>query len=157
MANLPGTMPDPGKRSTRRHPRHKSTSAVPVLQAPRRGDEKQHGARPHGWLSWWPLAAGIALSCVAPQLRDLVSVWDPWGMRLVFPYVLLCGRHELGLSDEMARMLPQLMLFLQFPLEGLLTRFTMSRGIRLPGALLQLILIHALGAVVLTLILITAP
>jgi hypothetical protein len=156
MSNIPGTMPDPGKRPRHHHHRHKSTSAVPVFQPGLHKGEK-HSAPPRGWKSWWPLALGIAISCIAPWLRDWVSAWDPWGMRLVFPYVLLCGRHELGMSDEMTRMLPQLMLFLQFPLEGLLTRFTLSRGVRLPGALAQLVLVHGLGAVVLTLLAAPTP
>jgi hypothetical protein len=156
MSHPPGSMHDPGKRIVRRHPRHASPTNASARQALQRdGDEKPKA--PSGWVRWWPLAAGIAISCIAPQLRDLVSGWDPWGMRIVFPYVLLCGRRELGLSDEMTRMLPQIMLFLQFPLEGLLTRFTFSRGIRLPGALLQLLLIHGLGAVVLTLLALPAP
>jgi len=150
-------MPDPGRRTVRRHPRHASPSNASARQDLKHEKDEKPNAPSGGWVRWWPLAAGIAISCVAPQLRDLVSRWDPWGMRLVFPYVLLCGRHELGLSDEMARMLPQVMLFLQFPLEGLLTRLTFSRGIRLPGAILQLVLIHVLGAVVLMLLALPTP
>jgi len=78
-------------------------------------------------------------------------------MRLIFPYVLLPGQREVGLSEELTRTLPQLMLYLQFPLEGLLTRLTFRRGIGLAGALGQLIFLHAIGALVLFLVSGTTP
>ena len=159
MTPLPGTLPEPGKRTIRRHV-HQPSDA-PVMhraRSAREHRELEEGSEPSpGWVRWWPFAVGVALSCVAPQLRAWLGVWEPWGMRLVFPYVLLCGSHEMGLSDEMTRMLPQLMLFLQFPLEGLLTRLTLRRGVGVAGAMAQLVLIHGLGAVVLTLIAMPAP
>jgi hypothetical protein len=73
-------------------------------------------------------------------------------MRAVFPFVLVAGRQEIGMSEELTRTLPQLMLFLQFPLEGLLTKITLSRGVKVLGATGQLIFLHAVAALVLWLI-----
>ena len=112
---------------------------------------------PSGWKAWWPVFAGVLLAVFAPDLRNLALQWEPWGMRLIFPYVLLPGQREVGLSEELTRTMPQLMLYLQFPLEGLLTRLTFRRGIGLAGALGQLIFLHAIGALVLFLVSGTTP
>jgi hypothetical protein len=87
----------------------------------------------------------------------MALLWDPWGMRFLFPYVLLPGQPELGLGDELTRTLPRLMLYLQFPIEGLLTKINLSRGVRLSGALSQLVFLHAIGALVLFLVSGTTP
>jgi hypothetical protein len=159
MTPLRGTLPEPGKRIVRR--RAPQSIDAPVMHRVHRKSEDRDGREDsepsRGWVRWLPVLVGVGLACLAPQLQKWLDAWQPWGMRLVFPYVLLCGSHELGLNDEMTRMLPQLMLFLQFPLEGLLTRLTLRRGVSVAGALAQLIFIHALGAVVLTLIAIPAP
>jgi hypothetical protein len=79
-------------------------------------------------------------------------LWEPWGMRLLFPYVLLAGKSEMGLSAELTRTLPQMMLWLQFPLEGLLTRLSLGRGVQITGALGQILFLRLVGALVLYLI-----
>ena len=102
-----------------------------------------------GWALWWPLAAGAALGFLSPQMMTVVDGWDPWGVRVVFPFVQFCSLSDIGLSAEMTRALPELMLFLQFPLEGLLTVSNLSRGVKLSAALTQLFFLHAVTALVL--------
>jgi hypothetical protein len=84
---------------------------------------------------WAPLAVGIALGSLAPAIYALTALWDPWGLRIVFPFVQLVGLREFGISHELARTLPQLMLYLQFPLEGLLVASNLRRGMKLSAAL----------------------
>jgi len=74
------------------------------------------------------LAAGIVLGFLSPQLHSLASLWDPWGLRIVFPFVQVLGLREIGIGDELNRSLPQLMLYLQFPLEGLLVAMNLRQG-----------------------------
>jgi hypothetical protein len=100
----------------------------------------------------WPVAVGLVLAFFAPQLRDMLGPYDPWGMRIVFPFVLLAGRPELGISEEMARNLPQLILFAQVPLEGLLTMYNLSKRLSLGKAITQLCFLHFLGLFVLWLL-----
>ena len=102
-----------------------------------------------GWALWWPLAAGVALGFLSPQMMSVVDGWDPWGVRVVFPFVQFCSLSDIGLSAEMTRALPELMLFLQFPLEGLLTVSNLSRGVKLSAAITQLVFLHAVTALVL--------
>ena len=128
----------------------------PSLPSQRAQAKKRHPP-PQGWTTWWPVAIGLVLAIIAPDLRKLALLWEPWGMRLLFPYSLLPGQHELGLSDELTRILPQLMLFLQFPLEGFLTKLTLSSGVKLMGAMRQILFLHLVGAIVLFLISGTTP
>jgi hypothetical protein len=147
MHEIPATMPDPKDRRLPAKPRSEAGPTLRSLQ-----ELKKQRKPPQGWLTWIPVAVGVALGILAPQLRGLVAAHEPWGMRAVFPFVLVAGLHEIGLSDELARTLPQLMLFLQFPLEGLLTRFTLRRGVKARAAVGQLIFLHAVSALVLWLV-----
>jgi hypothetical protein len=103
-------------------------------------------------VSYWPVAVGIVLACFAPLLRDLVAPIEPWGMRLVFPFAVLAGRPELYMGNEMARILPQIMLFLQFPIEGLLARYFLSKRVTLSAVGGQVFFVHFLCAVQLWLV-----
>jgi hypothetical protein len=95
--------------------------------------------------SFWPVAAGLLISALAPQLRDLVAPYQPWGMWIVFPFVVLCGRPELSILGDVARVLPQFMLFAQFPLEGLLAKYLLRNHVTFSGVAWQLLFYHALG------------
>lgn len=94
----------------------------------------------------WPIAAGLVLACFAPGLRDLATLFDPWGMRLLFPLVELAGRPEIHLSGELARILPVTMLYAQFPFEGLLARSALKNRVTLSGVAMQLFFFHFLAA-----------
>jgi hypothetical protein len=145
MPEIPEIMP-PTKDRT-------NTSAQRAAAGPtmRSFEEQKRKLKPRskGWIAWWPVAVGVALGCLSPLLSSLLVPYEPWGMRLVFPFVLLPGLRETGLSDELRRNLPQVMLFLQFPLEGLLTKITLSRGVKLPGAVGQLVFLHLVSVLVL--------
>jgi hypothetical protein len=113
---------------------------------------KKRNPPPAVIVSWWPVAAGVVLGCLAPQLSSLMASYEPWGPRIVFPFVQFVGLHEIGMSAELTRTLPQLMLYLQFPLEGLLTKSNLSRGVKISTALGQLVFLHALCVFVLWLV-----
>ena len=75
------------------------------------------------WARFWPVAVGIAAACVAPELREMLNLlFKPWGESLVFPFVVLLERPELHLHGVLATALPHLMLYAEFPLEGLLAK-----------------------------------
>jgi hypothetical protein len=148
MPNLEGTMPDPKNRQRVARQRTIHDPAVRV------GEERNKKPKlsSHGWLSWWPVAAGIVLGLLGPQLRDLLAPYAPWSMRLVFPFVLLASHREIGLSDELALMLPQAMLFAQFPLEGLAVKFMLGRGVEVSAAIGQMVSVHMVCTLVLWLV-----
>jgi hypothetical protein len=112
-------------------------------------DAKPKQTKAAGQSRWAPLAVGIALGSLAPAIYALAALWDPWGVRIVFPFVQLSGLHEIGFSHELTRNLPQLMLYLQFPLEGLLVASALRRGKRLGAALGTIPPLHFAGGLVL--------
>jgi len=126
-------------------PRAVDGPTLPLKKKPVKRPERPRS----DWVSWWPVAAGVLLGLFAPQLSSLAASYGPWGMRIVFPLVLLSGLHETGFSDELTRNLPQIMLFLQFPLEGLLTMVTLNRGGKLSSAAGQLVFLHGVCVLVL--------
>ncbi len=145
MSNILGTMPEPGKRSKKPRARAGDGAALPS----RKEQWKKLNPRPKGWVSWSPVAVGVALGLLSPYLRSLLVPYEPWGMRAVFPFVQFIGLPQIGMSDELTRTLPQLMLYLQFPLEGLLTKASLTRGLRLSTAVAQLVFLHFIAALVL--------
>lgn len=102
--------------------------------------------------SWWPVAVGIFLSGFAPEWHAMAAQAGIWALRATFPLTLLATHREIGIDDQMAAILPQAALYLQLPLEGLLTKITLDRGKSLKAAVVQLILVHAVATFVLWLI-----
>lgn len=100
----------------------------------------------------WPIALGVLLGCFAPDLRDLVSLLPPWGMWLVFPFVVISERPELHMGATVARILPVIALYAQFPIEGLLARIAVRPNVALPEVTRQMFFYHFLGATELVLV-----
>jgi len=97
-------------------------------------------------LSFWPVAAGILLGCFAAELRDQMALFHPWGMRLVFPLAVVAGRPEASMGDTMAWILPQVLVYAQFPLEGLLVRMVLRNHVTLSAVIGRMCCYHFLGA-----------
>lgn len=120
----------------------------PLLKKKAAAEQKQQSPAMN-WMSWAPVAVGIVLGFLSPQLHALAAQWDPWGLRIVFPVVQVLGLRELGMSDELTRTLPQLMLYLQFPLEGLLVAMNLRRGMRFSMAIGPIPALHFVCGLVL--------
>jgi hypothetical protein len=122
----------------------------PVIQYPTAQLDEE---RPPRFLEiCWPLAGGLILAFVAPFLYDEL-LWAPhWMMWLVFPFVVLTGRRDLGLNEYLPNLLPTAILYAQFPIEGLLAYWSLSRRNSVAVALAPAIFIHASGWFVLTLL-----
>lgn len=136
-----------------------NAAAIPAGQVAVSASEPQAGAeavtqeprqaRSLNWVPWIPIAAGIALASIAPQLHAFAAQWKPWGLRVLFPFVQLTALHEIGMSDELTRTMPQLMLYLQFPLEGLLVASNLRRGMRFAAAVGPIPGLHFVAGLVL--------
>jgi hypothetical protein len=100
----------------------------------------------------WPFVIGVVLSIFAPRLREALSDLNPWIVRLVFPFVLLVERPEFGLRWDLGGYLPQIVLFLQFPVEGLWVTLKLRLRGRLTFVFAPLIFLHLVGAFVLYLL-----
>jgi hypothetical protein len=104
--------------------------------------ESKTGAAPANWRTLIQLAIGILLAFLAPQILTLAIQWNPWGVRLVFPFVQLLALRDMGLNNQLSHTLPQLMLFLQFPLEGLAVVTSLRRGKRFVQAAAPVVILH---------------
>jgi hypothetical protein len=144
MTELPGTIPPAKERS-------RAPGRGNVLHPFDRADEvlEKRGAPPRYSAVIWPFLVGLALAVVAPKLMSMLESLDPWAERAVFPYVLLARLPEFGLNWKLGGYLPRVILFAQFPLEGLLTTINLRRRFPTWVAIGLLIVIHLVGAFVL--------
>jgi len=99
---------------------------------------------PTGMAAWWPVLIGVGIDFIAQPLKLQLDSYGIWVTRAVFPFMQIFGMHELGFSDQLTQSLPQLMLYLQFPLEGAFVGFSLSRGAKLGTAIAQLVFLHLL-------------
>ena len=97
-------------------------------------------------LSYWPLVLGVLLGVLAPHLRALLVRRHPWTMWVVFPFVLLAGRPEIHAGVHLANVLPTIILYLQFPVEGLIVQWAMRRHrhVTVPGVAGRVFYLHYL-------------
>ena len=103
----------------------------------------------------WPLAGGLILAFLAPYLYSEL-LWAPhWAMWIVFPFVVLTGRRDLGLTGQLTTILPQVILYVQFPIEGILAYLSLSRRAPVAVAVAPALFLHAAGWFVLTMLSIT--
>jgi predicted permease len=160
MKQQAGMMPEARYRSTKRRVQPSQTgtqtrqeNARPAKKAVQKAEGAVARQRKFSLFSCWPVAVGLLLSCyVAEWQQTMTAAIGLWGMRLAFPLTLLATHREIGLDDQMAAVLPQIALYVQLPLEGLLTMATLGRGRSLKSAIALLICIHAVSAFVLWLV-----
>lgn len=144
MSKLPGTIPAAKERTRPYVPR---TAPRPVAQHHSKSQEEEE--TPPTFLEiCWPIVGGLILGFLTPRLLGLVSAQDPWAMWIVYPFAVLAGRPEMGFSDELTRSLPQLLVYIQFPLEGLYATLTMRRNMAFTAAMAQLFFVHFVAAFV---------
>jgi len=103
-------------------------------------------------ISWWPVGISIFLCGFVPEWHQTAVQFGVWAERLLFPLTLLAQHREIGISGQMATIAPTAALYLQLPLEGLLTKLTLDRGKGLQQAIGQLLMLHGLCAFVLWLL-----
>ena len=119
-----------------------TVSALPKRKpaAKRRSRKK----RASGWLAWWPVILGIAVTPFAVKAATLMALTGPDGLRLLYPWMLIPKLHFLRLSDSIGNAISQAMMYLQFPLYGI-AAMLIHRSKGAAAAILQLALIHLLA------------
>lgn len=115
-------------------------------------DAEQRKRSTHNLIGLWPVVVGIVLALLAPALSEVLAIFKPWGMGIVFPFVVLSSRPELHLGSSFLGNAPHMVLYAQFPVEGLIARSLFMRhysSIAVAGRLFSL---HILAAVLLVLV-----
>jgi hypothetical protein len=87
--------------------------------------ERQARSRRY-WATFWPVALGVLLGAYGPLLHDIAASYAPWAATLLFPFSAAAAQRELHLSLTIAQTLSQVMLYAQFPLDGLLARMVLK-------------------------------
>lgn len=98
-----------------------------------------------GWLAWWPLLLGIAITPLTVRAAGILALTGPAALRMLYPFALLPAEHAIGLRDAIGETASQAMMYLQFPLYGLLLMLAM-RWWRVGTALLAIAALHLAGA-----------
>jgi len=132
--------------------RHDPAALTGLERLHRLQKEKQRKKLQDSLVQSWPIAVGLVMACFAPLLRDLVVPFDPWGMRILFPFVVLAGRHEINPGGEYWQYLPHIMLYAQFPLEGWLAKKILRGRVSFSAVTIQVLFYQLLGVAQLWLI-----
>ncbi len=74
---------------------------------------------------WWPVLLGVAITPLTMRAADVLTLEGTRSLGLLYPYVLLFRSDALGLSGELGTNLSQLLIYLQFPIYGLLMALTL--------------------------------
>jgi hypothetical protein len=91
-----------------------------------------------------PFGLGLLLGALCPQLEAIARSYGAAGMTLIFPFVELASRPEIQF-DSIMHQLPSIMLFAQFPLEGLVAWCMLKRGLGPMRVAADVVLIHCFG------------
>ncbi len=119
-----------------------TTSTLPKRKpAAKRKSRKK---RSSSWLAWWPLILGVVVTPFAVKAATLMALTGPDGLRVLYPWMLIPRLHFLGISDSLGDMISQTMMYLQFPLYGLIATLRHRRKGVLP-AILLVALLHLLA------------
>lgn len=92
----------------------------------------------------WPMWVGLLLGVLAPQIKLVVESFGQWCMELVYPYVVLAQRPEVQIG-HISSMIPGVLMYAQFPLEGLFAYFVLRHTVRPFEVALEVALLHGLG------------
>ena len=106
-------------RTVARYPECMATQALP-RKRPTTRKRKKLGMR---WYAWWPLIAGIVATPFAVRTAEILPLLGQAGLHrlcLLMPFALLAQQHQIGLGEHMAESVSQALLYLQFPLYGIL-------------------------------------
>lgn len=94
----------------------------------------------------WPFVSGLVLGIFSLELWNVLADLNQWGSWLVFPFVVLAARPEFGFGPGLNHPLPQLILFVQFPVEGLLAMLNLRLKGRISYAFAPIVFAHLAGA-----------
>jgi len=86
-----------------------------------------------GWLSWWPLLLGILVTPLTVRAAGVMALAGPDALRMLYPWVQLVQSHVF--TTEIAGTLSQAMIYLQFPLYGLLMALVLRAKGLLPAVI----------------------
>jgi hypothetical protein len=97
--------------------------ALPRQKTAARRRSKKKSAAGLSYMLWAPLLAGFAATYFAVRYAEVLPLMGPPGLlrlRLLAPLAMLAHQPELGMAEATADSVAQGLLYVQFPLYGLL-------------------------------------
>lgn len=120
-----------------------STSAVKQRSSAEAKPRKKRGARKKlgrgGWISLWPLAVCLAITPFAVRAANDLALAGPKAFALLYPWVEVVRSPALHIPEDWVGTLSQWIIFLQFPLYGLLMTLTFRADKHLRAFIIGLI------------------
>jgi hypothetical protein len=113
-------------------------------------DTRKKKAKPSGasgWKLWLPFAAGLIAAWFAVRYAEILPLLGPGGLfrlRLIAPLAMLMHQPQLGIPEATADSVAQALMYVQFPLYGLILGLTWRAAGFLRAALV-LLLVHGLA------------
>ena len=96
------------------------------------------------WLVWWPVALGVLVTPFTVRAAGILALTGPAALRMLYPFALIPAEHAFGLRESLADGFSQAMMWLQFPLYGLLI-VLLARWKRLGIAIAIVAALHLAG------------
>jgi hypothetical protein len=161
MSQVAATMPEAKFRSTKKNVHERRSLRTSEFAQERRAIKPAQAEvsakvetqkRRVNFAAFWPVAVGLFLAGFSPEWHAMAVQAGIWAMRFAFPLSLLASHRQMEIDAQMASVLPQVALYAQLPLDGLLTMATLARGKTLKAAMVQLFLLHGICAFVLWLL-----
>jgi hypothetical protein len=101
----------------------------------------------NAWKLWLPLAAGLIAAWFAVRYAEILPLLGPGGLfrlRLIAPLAMLAHQPQLGIPEATADTVAQALMYVQFPLYGLILGLTWRAAGFLRAALV-LLMVHGLA------------
>src|SRR4051812_13579597 len=93
------------------------------------------------WLAWWPVALGVVVTPFTVRAAGILALTGPAALRMLYPFALIPAEHAFGLRESVADAVSQAMMWLQFPLYGLLL-VLLARRMRMAIAVVIVAALH---------------
>ena len=100
-----------------------ATTAAPreKRRAVSRNTSRKRESKGPGFLAvWWPFLVGIAATPFAIHAASIMALAGPGALMTLYPWVLLLKSPAIGLPPLLGDNLSQLLMYIQFPLYGML-------------------------------------
>jgi hypothetical protein len=109
--------------------------------------KKAKASAASAWKLWLPLAVGLVAAWFAVRYAEILPLLGPGGLfrlRLIAPLAMLMHQPQLGIPETTADSVAQALMYVQFPLYGLILGLTWRAAGFLRAALV-LLLVHGLA------------
>ena len=98
-----------------------AVTSAPAREKRARSARKRKGKKKSGWFAvWWPLIAGAVATPFAIHAASILALAGPGALTTLYPWVLLLKIPAIGPGGGLGDNLSQLLMYIQFPLYGLL-------------------------------------